>query len=241
MNQDENLKSLCMQTPPDFEEIEHYIIDHGSTPDSLGQTLCKIILECADEHKIIYGLDPFNTTNPVIDEVGNVEYLVQTHELTDEEKRNIHSSYIYELTKLFLKYGLVPNAIYDEYENVMDLLQFIGYEYVAADTLGLLLEHGGDPFLEIAGAVLFDELVFDVEFGALEMFDKKLYDAHVHYWMVMVGFGAQLDDGDQVEMYSDYSFEMLKDHKNYDYYIERTHPITLHLFDRRTKWEVAVW
>lgn len=58
----------------------------------------------------------------------------------------LHSTYVYDVVRFLLPFGLLPNGIYldgsDEY-SILDSLKYIDNEYVAADTMALLMEHGG--------------------------------------------------------------------------------------------------
>ena len=105
-----------------------------------------------------------------------------------------HVPYLYEILQLLLEKGLDPNAVYDGI-SIMQCLLYVSTPYVAADCLALLLENGGDPGLEVDGWRLFDDLDFDVIFDAFNQEDRVCYDALVHCWFVMLGFGGRLRDG----------------------------------------------
>ena len=116
------------------------------------------------------------------------EYIDSDKYNADEEYIG-HDKYVYMIVELLLKYGLDPNAIYSS-ENIMLSLKYIRFDYAVADTLKLLIEHGGDINLYIDGERLFDIFDFDVIFDAVELYDRRAFNALAHCWMVMVGYGG---------------------------------------------------
>lgn len=175
-------------------------------------------------------------------------------EYENSNNKEIHSKYLYDIVKLLLEYGLNPNTVFEKDKNIMESLMFNDYEYVAADTLGLLLEYGGDVNLEIDEERLFDRIDFDVIFDAIEQSDRKRYDALVHCWLVMLGYGAKNADGTiPVDLFKEYNNTMftndvfdisnLKNHRNYTFGLtfvpNRGEKWSLHIFDKKTMWEVA--
>ena len=162
-----------------------------------------------------------------------------------------HAPYIFDTIKLLLNYGLDPNAVFDGI-NIMNELQYIETEYVAADTLRLLLEHGGKYNLAIGNEILFDELDFDIIFGAIEQTNRRRYGSLVHCWLVMLGFGAkQVDGKNPVTLFPNYDagyeteidISDLKNHENYTYALTHVpgngEKWSLHIIDKKTMWEVA--
>ena len=158
--------------------------------------------------------------------------------------------------KLLLEYGLDPNGACDgEYGemSVMGCVTRVYDGYVAADTLALLMEHGGDPDLVIDGESLFQDIDFDVWFDAYNMPYKMVYDSKVHCWFVMLGSSGNSKNGRElVTVYAerrdesdldDFRISDLKDHRNYTFAITRTpsrgESCALHIIDKRTFWEVA--
>ncbi len=71
----------------------------------------------------------------------------------------ILSSNMPQVFDLLLKYGLDPNAVC-EGETVLSSVSSVYNEYIAADTMALLMEHGGNPNLVVSGELLFDRFVF---------------------------------------------------------------------------------
>ena len=161
--------------------------------------------------------------------------------------------YVYDVVKLLLEHGLDPNAVYGD-TNIMSDLLFVSTPYVAADTLALLLEHGGRTDLVVDGARIFDDLDFDIVFDAFNQEIRSSYDSTVHCWFVMLGYGARLRDGslpvDIFDVYDEdylnknaFDISLLKDHNNYTFGISnvpgRGESWSLHIFDKRTFYEVA--
>ena len=101
---------------------------------------------------------------------------------------------MYDICGLLLKYGLDPNLIigekYDE-DNIMYRVYWITKPYVAADTLRLLIEHGGNPMLILEDRPLCDEVEFDIWYDItegyyLEDWYKTKFDCRFHFWLVLI-------------------------------------------------------
>ena len=138
--------------------------------------------------------------------------------------------------------------------NIMNELQYVSTPYVAADTLALLLENGGNTELEIDGMRIMDDIDFDVIFDAFNQEIRSNYDSLVHCWFVMLGYGARLRDGslpvDLFDVYDEeyirktpFDISKLKEHRTYTFGISnvpsRGENWSLHIFDKRTFHEVA--
>ena len=158
----------------------------------------------------------------------------------------LHSTYIYNIVEFLLHYGLEPNGIYEE-DNIMEALRYVDNEFLAADALGLLLEHGGnyDLFTGSGCEPFFQSLDFDVYFDAIEQEDRQRYAAMVHCWMVAIGYGACCN-GDKRSLFKEYGsstqfdLQKLKNHRNY--YFGVTHlekGFAISIYDKETLWEVA--
>lgn len=76
-----------------------------------------------------------------------------------------HSFYLYEVIDLLLKHGLNPNYTVDGDYCLMEFVIGVVNGYIAADTLILLLESGGNPNLISSGENMFDQICFDVDFN----------------------------------------------------------------------------
>lgn len=165
------------------------------------------------------------------------------------------SSHMAETIRLLLDFGLDPNKIFrvpdnhggfDEY-NIMEEVGTVFNGHQAADSLYLLLSHGGDPYLKINRISLSAEPDWDIGFDTTnreDMVDDSMYEAKLHYWMVLAGFRAALKDTDvPVKPVKGFDLSNLKDHRHY--YAgavcseESGDKWELCIFDRRTNREVA--
>ena len=176
MNISEKLFNLFMTLPPDYARIEQLIKAENYSCECISETFCKFAEEC------------FCECSDFMDEHGRKPL--------DEE---IHSTYVFLLCELLLKYGLDPNYVFGEKNsesNAMYEIYWIDKPYVAADTLKLLLEHGGNPYTEIDGESLWHlsdfDIYFDVAHGYAQERDyKQKFDNRVHFWLVLRGFLSQ--------------------------------------------------
>lgn len=159
----------------------------------------------------------------------------------------LHSTYIYEVVKLLLRYGLDPNGVYDS-DNIMESLKYVDNEYLAADTLDLLLQAGGDLNLETdVGFPFLKTLTFDVFFDVIEQHDRQRFSSMVHFWMVAIGNDAKyFNDRDIIHLFREYNsdavFDPRKLRNHRDYFFGITHGdkgFTISIYDRKTLWEVA--
>ena len=165
------------------------------------------------------------------------------------------NSHVTEAVELLLDYGLDPNRVYPElnsegktvdYSNIMDQLFFVNNGYQAADSLYLMLSHGGNPNLLLGSSPLILEPEWHVEFEIRERedIDDFAFDALIHYWLVLIGFGAGWGDGKQsVEPVGNFDISLLRNHRDYYYGIIHTKEShdgwQLCIFDRHMNLEVA--
>ncbi|MDY3278913.1 MAG: hypothetical protein SOX25_02230 [Eubacteriales bacterium] len=163
---------------------------------------------------------------------------------------DLHSTYLCDAVKLLLPFGLDPNGIFNDGDsNIMDSLRYVDNEFLAADALALLLEHGGDPTLYIPGAnePLFCYVSDDVFSEADEMDDRKQYASLVHFWMVLIGYGARYNTNSAKMMFFKeyhssrlFDPDKLRNHRNYYFGISHLEGrTTVHIYDKETLWEVA--
>ena len=191
----------------------------------------------------------------------NCEYYHNKHfeELRYSESKPVPDSYsanMLQVFKLLLKYGLDPNAVCEDKcgsDTVLSCVEYVSNEYVAADTLALLIEHGGDPYKNVSDESLFEEVNFDVFFGAFNMEDRSIYDSIVHCWFVLLGYSDKAGNSkDLLTAFGkrqcdcdleDFRISDLRQHRNYTFGISnvpgRGENWSLHIFDKRTRWEVA--
>ena len=227
------LFDLLMQMPPDLETARAKLESGGYSAEDIGRVACRYIDEAWGEEDFPetyecevgdYGWDP-----PIL-------------------KPGLHSTYLPDVIEMLLAYGLNPDAEYDEVSLLHQCYNIVN-EYVGADTARLLLEHGADPNKTLRdGENLFADLDFDVCFAAFNQYDRRRFDANVHCWLVMVSFGAKLLNGKSpVDIYETYDvpfkLEDLREHRSYtfglSYVPSHGEKWSLHVFDKRTSWEVA--
>ena len=101
--------------------------------------------------------------------------------------------------------------------------------------------------LYIDGEHLLSEPYYDLWFDTVnrDMLYDSLYNAKVHYCMVLIGFGATTGEGqkDQLDSVDGFDLSNLRDHWNY--YVGAIHSdksndgMELCFFDKHTNWEVA--
>ena len=82
---------------------------------------------------------------------------------------NILSSNMPQVFDLLLKYGLDPNAVC-EGETVLSSVSSVYNEYIAADTLALLMEHGGIQALSLAEKAF---LIVSISISCLVLLSRK--------------------------------------------------------------------
>lgn len=236
---DKALLALLLQIPPDFGAVRTELESGGYSSDTIARIAVQYVDICSDESIDRRGCERHET-----------EYYSRAPVVVEGE----HSTYLYTVVELLLEYGLEPKAIVDG-ESILDMIRFVENEYIAADTLALLFEHGGDVHLKVDGMPVFGEIDFDVLFGAYNQRDRRRYDSLVHCWFVWLGYGARLEDGETgLDVFRDYNAEKtfnhipfdiakLKEHRNYTFGLSHVpgqgENWSLHIFDKQTMWEIA--
>ena len=141
------------------------------------------------------------------------------------------NSHLVDAIELLLRYGLDPNRVFHETDqkgnnvedlNIMHQLYFVNNGYQAADALHLLLSHGGDPNLLFRHYPIMEEILLSVEFELQERSDPDEYiddfafDALVHYWLVLAGFGALMASGNSpFDPVKGFDISRLKNHRDF--------------------------
>ena len=228
------LLDMLLQIPPDLEAIRTQLESGRFSSD----IIARVSLEFID---ICYGES--------LDRERGKQYETEYYSIDPAVAEGEHSTCLVEIVKLLLGYGLDPNAIVDG-SSMMVLICLVENEYIAADTLALLLEHGGNIHLKADGESVFGEIDFDVIFDALNQYDRRRYDSLVHCWFVWLGYGAQPENGTTaVDVFRDintgemFDISRLKNHRNYTFGLShvpgRGEKWSLHIFDKQTMWEVA--
>lgn len=233
---EQNLLNLLLELPPGFEDAKNLLQTEQLPADSI----TKVGIEYANACFLDYdeGFDKKQMPRGIA--------------------QGRHSTYLTDVIKLLLEHGLNPNAVYcfdglNEY-NIMDKILFVDNEYVAADTLALLLENGGNPNLRVGGNTIYDDVEFSIWFGSNNQEIRWRYDAKVHIWMVLLAYGgkfSQKDEEEPVKVFKAYNSEWsckmfdlkdLRNHRAYYYRISiEDKEITIQIFDKYTQWKVAEW
>ncbi len=230
-----HLLEALLQVPPNLTFVEDQLLTGQFSPAQVTKLGCSYAKECFYED-----LDP-----------ADDKYYSEDFDYCWRESDAIpgrHSFFLYEVFDLLLKFGLDPNYKVDGNYGIMDYVFHIVNGYVAADTLKLLFDHGGNPHRISEGDSMFDLVCFDVVFDAVEQGDRRRYDSLVHCWMVLLAYGgASTDDGGTVDVFTEYSdyikvkfdLKKLKEHRNYYFGVTYDAHLTINIFDKRTYWEVA--
>lgn len=231
----EELLNRLLALPTDLEAIEKLLKERNYSSDDVSRAGYDFaeycwdeVLDYADAHE-----DEFTSMFPKL--------------IPD-----LCSTQMARIFELLLKYGLDPNTVCDG-DTLMGCVCEVYNEYVAADTLELLLSNGGDPFMMTNGTTLFSEVDGYVIFDAIELERRSLYDSYVHCWFVMLGHSDNLLNGKEIvtvmpshlgfEGVNRFEISDLRNHRNFTFGITDTpcrgDSWSLHIFNKRTCWEVA--
>ena len=233
INQKE-LFRLLFQLPPRFEEAGWFIEAEKLTTEDVTRVGIQYADKCFSDYGESLPTDVWEKTSRVV----------------CEKKYTIQSAYLYEVTEFLLRYGMDPNAVYGGEHgrgNIMEEIIFVDHEYIAADTMKLLMEHGADPNLLLEGESIFDKVDFAVWFDAIEQEIRWRYDQWVHIWFVLLAYGGGTEEIRQtIQVFKEYGedelfdLKKLRDHRAYGFCLswENGDPI-LHIFHKDTLWQVA--
>ena len=162
----------------------------------------------------------------------------------------LESSHLSEAISILLKFGLDPNysSNDDITGSIMWTMYFVFNGYQSADAVALMLENGGNPNLSFDGWSLIGELCGDIPwFLGGDVESRYIADCFMHYWMVVVGYGAKWENGDDIVVtYDDFNIAELRDHRNFycgfihvNYEDDPINTTAVSFFDKRTNREVA--
>lgn len=237
------LLEQLLEIPPNFSAARNTIQEKNLNGESITKVAIRYAEECqSDVDRYYEEKDPTLTLMEL--------------DVFRESIPGLHSTYIYNVIRFLLEFGLDPNGvIHSEFGsyNIMQELFFVENEYLGVDALALLLEHGGDPNLKIDGNSLFTDTAFAIWFDSVEMEARWVYDIYVHRWMVLVAFGGRYE-GDTpwpktFEQYDEngiygkaFDVEELKNHRNFTFGLSfEDESRTLHIFNKKTFWKVVEW
>lgn len=233
----QELLDLLMTIPPKFDAAKAYLDTNPLSSDEV----TRVANVYADNCFLEFG-DYLSKVYPGCD----LSKLDVAMDIVPE----LYSAYIYDVVKLLLPYGLDPNAVYiSQYGhcNIMSLLLHIDHGYLAADTMALLLESGGDPNLVVELESIYESVTDDIRFGAIEQEIRWLYDSWIHLWMVLLAFGGKARGRNfSVEVFCEYEsnslfdIQKLRNHRDYYYGISKeNYAPVIHIYDKKTFWEVV--
>lgn len=225
----QKLLDLLLQIPPKMEDAENLIKLQKYTSEEL----TGVAINYAKKSS-------FDVSDAIL--IEEMEPPTNPSEIIE----GCHSTHLYEVLDLLLQYGADVNTVLKSDTssyNLMSAVMWVDNGYVAADSMRLLLENGGNPNLIVDDESIYDNLNFDIWFGAIEQENRCRYDHWVHTWFVLLAFGAEDPNGSLFKEYDKeeiFSLNKLKDHRNYDFCLSRGEngPV-LRIFDKKTFWEVA--
>lgn len=212
------LLNLLSVIPPDFEAAKVLIEKEAFTSDEITRTAIAYVQGCYFE----------------IVDLAHDQHIPQPREIV----KNTRSAFVCDWINFLLPYGLNPNGIYED-NNIMYDLHFIDNEFLAADALTILLEHGGCYDLPLPEETLFEHIDFDIWFGSIEMGNRITFSQTVHFWMVLIGYGARCQE-DAMQVFRGFSWDKLKNHRNYYFGLSVWgKKRVISIYDKETLWEVA--
>ncbi len=201
MNNIDYLLSLLNELPPDFDKIENELKINSYTPEEIATAACYFTESCFCEFR---------------------DFKEEHNRIPLDEELN--STYIYDICKLLLKYGLDPNMVvgekYSEY-NIMNEMRYIDKPYVGADTLRLLFENGGNPYNECDGFSLYHDIDFGIWFDVTDGYAEQdyyenMFDCNFHCYLVLQGFTADDENPEAVNFknHEQYTYKLVKKDDN---------------------------
>ena len=201
---EQGLLKLCARTDIDLYAIESYIQQHALD----GVEITRVALQLLDQYQ--FEVDDYIWENG---KEPHPEELVSTNWVA--------------LFDLFLRCGLQPNLVLQDDEhracwNVMDDLRFAANGDIAPSIMRMMMEHGGDPNLEISDETLFEAFDFDIWFDMVEMQEMMWkFDIEFKIWLVLISYGGGgLDENRPLDMQNGYRVEDLRMFENFDYELD---------------------
>ncbi len=222
-----NLFELCADTVIDLDKIEAYIAGSQMTSEDITRTAIKL----ADE--FAYEVDAFKASNG---RAPNAEELITSNWL--------------DLFRVFLKYGLDPNAVYyddgTDHLNLLLYLSWLDNTYVIYKLFRLLLQNGADPNVIVGDESFFEKIDGDIVLLAtlfeIEEEDRAAYEKEFRLWLLLMAYGGRVDNLEQaVQMNEGYYVDMFENCESFSYRREiKEKDWSLHIYVTETGEDVAV-
>ncbi|MBR3356127.1 MAG: ankyrin repeat domain-containing protein [Oscillospiraceae bacterium] len=199
----ENLLDTLLQIPPDFVEAKRIISNEGLNQQDINDTAGKYVDECICEC-MKFG-----------DEDWNLDYTC------DSILPGVYSTSLYAVLAFLLKNGLDPNYKNIYNESFLFNIRFISNEFVAADSMKLLLEHGADINAVDPPQTVFKSIEFDLLYDAVEQYGRDRFESLAHLWLVCLAYGGKTETPERMIAFPAYGtrklFDLteLKDHRRF--------------------------
>ena len=132
--EDSDLLQALLQVPPNLKFVQEQLLSGQYSPQQVTELGRRYAEECWNED-----LDSDD------DQFYSEDFDYYWRESDAIPGR--HSFFLYEVFDLLLKFGMDPNHTVAGDYGIMDYVFHIVNGYVAADTLKLLFDHGGNPHL----------------------------------------------------------------------------------------------
>lgn len=220
----EKLFELCAEQLFDEGKIRKYISENKMNSEEVTRTALKLC-----DH-------------------GFCSYSDYLYEYEKEPLPEELETYNWEsLFDILIESGLDANLVICDdginYENLLQSLQFLDDGDLSARILRNVLKNNGNPNIMLGGRNLFEDidsdLIFDIQLGLYH--HKWQLDKAWRYWLVMVGFGGTINNGQSpVEMCNRLQPDIFKEFEKYDYRIKWLEKdFEMEIFDKETKIIVA--
>ena len=218
------LFELCTEQPFDEGKIRKYISENKMSSEEVTRTALKLC-----DH-------------------GFCSYSDYLYEHEKEPLPEELETYNWEaLFDILIECGLDANLVICDdginYENLLQSLQFLEHGDLSARILRNVLKNNGNPNILIDDLGLFADidsnLMIDIQLSLHH--HKWQLDNAWRYWLVMVGFGGTINNGQSpVEMCNGLQPDIFKEFEKYDYRIKRSEEdFEMEIFDKETKITVA--
>ena len=201
---EQGLLGICARTDIDLGAVESYIQQRALD----GVEITRVALELLDQYQF------------------EIEDYVWENEKEPCPEELVSTNWV-ALFDLLLRLGLQPNLVLQDDEhracwNVMENFLFVANGDIAPRIMRMMMEHGGDPNLEISDESLFEKLDSDIWFDMVEMQEMMWkFDIEFKIWLVLISYGGSLKGGIcPLDMKAGYRVEDLRAFEKFDYVLD---------------------